>query len=80
MSITLKFRHQQFQEQAASSVCSIFSGQPFSNMQTAYTLEGQQITIPDTLSMWGNSSLALDDTQLLANLQAVQKDNGLTVS
>ena len=80
MSITLKFRHQDFQEQAAASVCSIFSGQPFSDMQTAYTLEGQQTIITEILSMWGNSELQLDDTQLLSNLQAVQRDNELTES
>ncbi|MBQ7219658.1 MAG: DEAD/DEAH box helicase family protein [Synergistaceae bacterium] len=80
MTIRLRFRHQDFQQRAAESVCSIFSGQPFSSMQDTYSLEGEQIVIPEILSMWGNSALALSDDELLANLQAVQKDNALEES
>ena len=80
MTIHLKFRHQDFQRRAAESICRIFSGQPFSTMQNTYTLNGRQTVIPEVLSLWGNAALILSDDELLANLQEVQRDNGLQES
>ncbi|MBQ3653640.1 MAG: DEAD/DEAH box helicase family protein [Synergistaceae bacterium] len=80
MTVKLKFRHQPFQQRAAESVCNIFTGQTFSSSQTPYNLEDRQQVIPEILSLWGNNSLTLSDSQLLANLQAVQRANSLDVS
>ena len=77
----LKFKQQSFQNTAVDSVCRIFNGQP--NKSTSFTIENhsaQGELFNEVFTMWGNHEIELSDSQILANLQSVQKDNGLDVS
>ncbi|MBQ7732802.1 MAG: DEAD/DEAH box helicase family protein [Synergistaceae bacterium] len=82
--IKLKFRKQGFQERAAESICKIFDGQPKPNMPTSSRLENRsaqgEIEFPDAFEMYRNHEIVLSDSQILANLQDVQRANGLEVS
>lgn len=82
MSITLKFRHQDFQDRAANSVCEIFSGQPYKLTADKYEQvnDSQQREISGLLSTWGNHSIELTDADILRNIRSVQNENGLQIS
>ncbi|GAB4266306.1 MAG: hypothetical protein Kow00111_18160 [Thermincola ferriacetica] len=86
----LKFKHQQFQIDAVNAVVDCFAGQP--NTVSKYTLDrGNR---PFTAQMeievftdrysdavgFKNKELMITDQDVLANIQKVQKRNGLNVS
>ncbi|ADG81938.1 Type III site-specific deoxyribonuclease [Thermincola potens JR] len=86
----LKFKHQQFQIDAVNAVVDCFAGQP--NTVSKYTLDrGNR---PFTAQMeieaftdrysdavgFKNKELMITDQDVLANIQKVQKRNGLKVS
>lgn len=72
----LRFKHQKFQEDACNAVCDVFAGQP---SQTRKFLVdqgyGKQTSAFD--SGWGNLEIRLRPQDLLKNLQAVQKQQGI---
>lgn len=75
MALRLRFKHQDFQVRAAESVCGIFSGQERTESQ--FDEEG---TIRGMLTGYGNSGITLNESKILANLQRVQRENGLKES
>ena len=75
MAVRLRFKHQDFQMRAAESVCEIFSGQERTGSQ--FDEEG---TIRGLLTGFGNGNITLSESEILANLQRVQSENGLKVS
>ncbi|MBR0202744.1 MAG: DEAD/DEAH box helicase family protein, partial [Synergistaceae bacterium] len=82
MEVKLKFRQQDFQTRAAESVCEIFNGQP--NMITSFTVENHsrqgEFDFSELFTMWGNHEIELSESQILANLQSVQKANDIDES
>lgn len=75
----LRFKQQQFQADAASAVCDVFTGQP--RAERRFIIE--QGNLPGQLmpqSGWLNAPIELSDSQLLANIQKVQIRNGLKPS
>jgi type III restriction enzyme len=64
--------HQDFQLQAIRSVVDLLAGHPFVEVEMAFALGGGFATIPNQLRF------ADPDATLLANLRAVQAENGLT--
>ena len=75
MAVRLRFKHQDFQMRAAESVCEIFTGQE--RIGSQFDEEG---TIRGLLTGFGNSNITLSESEILANLQRVQSENGLKVS
>lgn len=79
----LKFRHQQFQADAAAAVRDVFAAQPY--LTPTYLLD-QGLNMPAALpgqdSGWNNQPLLpqLTDSRLLENLRQVQLRNGLKPS
>ena len=64
-------------------MCAIFNGQP--NKSASFTIENtspqREIKeLSELFTMWGNHEIELSDSQILANLQSVQHDNGLKES
>lgn len=75
----LKFKHQKFQQDAAAAVCDVFAGQP-KITRNKYIMDigdtrGQE-TIDDGTA-FNNAPLVISDTQILKNLQRVQRANDL---
>lgn len=68
-----QFKHQQFQADAAQSVCDVFSGQ-------SQQSENFSLARDDELPIGANAPIELDDGQLLKNLRGVQKNFGLPQS
>ena len=76
MAIKLKFKHQDFQERAAKSVCDIFEGQSFRTIRYDKHEIGSQKVIDGALTMWGNSELDISEDEILANVRKIQAENG----
>ena len=76
MAIKLKFKHQDFQERAAKSVCDIFAGQSFRTIRYVKEKMGVQGEIDKFSTMWGNSELDISEAEILANVRKIQADNG----
>ena len=76
--IKLKFSHQKFQDDAVNSVCSVFTGQPFRTSRTAgdYTEAGTFLTF----TIQGNSSIEIPDSDIIANIRNIQRENALPLS
>lgn len=81
----LQFKHQPFQAEAAAAVCDVFSGQPMRT--TTYRLDlGNMTNVQTDMDMtdtgFRNHSLVpeLTNQNILKNLQAVQRRNGLKPS
>ncbi|MBR2733423.1 MAG: DEAD/DEAH box helicase family protein, partial [Selenomonadaceae bacterium] len=68
-----QFKHQQFQADAATAVCDVFSGQRRQSMNFSLSRD-------DELAIGSNAPIELNDGQLLANLRGVQRRNGLVPS
>ncbi|MDW7675587.1 MAG: DEAD/DEAH box helicase family protein, partial [Bacillota bacterium] len=82
----LKFKHQQFQADAAAAVCDVFSGQP--NITSTYLIdkgnhkEAEQLSFINNTGFTGfdNKKVLLTDEVVLANLQKVQRKNQIEPS
>jgi type III restriction enzyme len=86
----IKFKHQQFQLDAVKSIVDCFAGQP--NEQSRFTLDKgrrqkpEQMNIDDLASRdyeavgFKNNSIKLVDDEILDNIKAVQRRNGLKLS
>ena len=81
-----KFTIQPYQTEAVDSVVSVFSGQPFHDRFTYR----RDVTIERDVTNWNksdeelfmgfaNNRLALDSTQLLANVNRIQSRNNITL-
>ena len=80
----LRFKHQQFQEDATNAVCDVFSGQP---NQTRKFLVDQGVDASTTAALldtsrsgWANPEIHLRDQDLLKNLRVVQKNSNILPS
>ena len=67
-----RFTHQQFQADAANSICDVFSGQPKPNEF--------RLTRDDEIVIGANADILLTDEDILHNLRGVQSRNGLPIS
>ncbi len=80
----LRFKHQQFQMDAAKAVVDVFKGQR--NRVQTYLIdpgrENMQGTVASDFDMLGtaNAPVELDDRIILENLNAVQRTNGISPS
>ncbi|MEJ8548670.1 type III restriction-modification system endonuclease [Brevibacillus borstelensis] len=86
----IKFKHQQFQLDAVNSIVDIFQGQP--NVSSRFTLDkGRrqksveigdffQATISEPDYGFKNNPIKLIDNEVLNNIQAIQRQNGLKLS
>lgn len=78
MTMKLQFAHQDYQKKAVDAVVKVFDGQPLAKGDFALAVQQGSVAYAGDGSI-GNA-LKLSDEQLLANVQAVQKDNGLEPS
>ncbi len=78
MTMKLQFAHQDYQKRAVDAVVKVFDGQPLAKSDFALTGQNGSVTYAADGSI-GNG-LKLSDEQVLANVQAVQKANGLALS
>lgn len=79
----LKFKNQPFQTAAVSAVVDCFRGQPFHRHGTRYRVdpgkkENSQLNLDD--SGFRNADLELTETELISNIQNVQKRGSLPIS
>lgn len=74
----LQFSHQDFQTKAVQSVVSVFDGQPLTSQE--FGLIGESDGVEYGVDGSIGNSLHLSEEQLLRNVQAVQKANGLAPS
>jgi type III restriction enzyme len=74
----LQFSHQDYQARAVDAVVKVFDGQPLA--KTEFSLAGQNASVAYAGDGSIGNALKLSDEQLLANVQAVQKADGLSVS
>ncbi len=79
----LKFKHQQFQTDAALAVCDVFAGQPYSDhtyiVDPGVSKDGR-FSQTTYVEGFNNRRVELSDAQILANLQKVQRRNQLAPS
>lgn len=76
----LKFKYQQFQQDAVDSVCNVFNGQPYARQR--YIIDpgrnnggssGQQmIASAEEMYGYGNADIVLRDSELLNNINGVR--------
>lgn len=78
MTMQLQFSHQDYQTKAVDAVVKVFDGQPLA--RSDFALAAQQGSVAYAGDGSIGNALKLSDDQLLANLQAVQKANGLPPS
>jgi type III restriction enzyme len=78
MTMKLQFNHQDYQAQAVDAVVKVFDGQPLAKSEFALTGQTTSVSYAGDGSI-GNA-LHVSDAQLLFNVQAVQKSNGLQPS
>lgn len=71
----LKFKHQKFQELAVNAVADLFIGQE-KKTATFSVVQGDRPTLLENQYGVGNAML-IDDSAMLANMQAIQKRNNL---
>jgi type III restriction enzyme len=77
-TMKLQFSHQDYQAKAVDAVVKVFDGQPLAKSEFALARQLASVSYAGDGSI-GNA-LKLSDEQLLANVQGVQKANGLSVS
>ena len=78
MTMKLQFAHQDYQTRAVDAVVKVFDGQPLAKSDFALAAAQGSVAYAGDGSI-GNA-LKLSDEQLLANVQAVQKANGVPPS
>jgi type III restriction enzyme len=75
----LQFRHQQFQADAATAVCDVFAGQPFS--APTYMIDpglGQlSLTQARDFTGFNNSPVAITDDKILEHIRAIQRSGSI---
>ena len=80
--VTLKFKHQKFQEDAARSVVDCFAGQPNQRL-SQYTFDSgrtvDQAALYERIG-YQNSPIRLSKEKVFENIRQVQKMNGLKIS
>ena len=74
----LQFSHQDYQTRAVEAVVKVFDGQPLAKSDFTLMADNGSVTYAADGSI-GNG-LKLSDEQVLANVQAIQKKNGVAVS
>ncbi|MBJ7580484.1 DEAD/DEAH box helicase family protein [Aeromonas veronii] len=74
----LKFKHQEYQTRAVAAVVKVFDGQPLA--RSSFSLAGNASSVAYAADGTIGNALVLSDEQLFANVQQVQKDNGIPVS
>jgi len=87
----IKFKHQQFQQDAVKSIVDVFQGQP--NESSRFTLDKgrrqksveigdlfQQTTGNESEYGFKNNPIKLIDQEVLNNIQSTQRNNGLKMS
>lgn len=77
-AMKLQFTHQEYQAQAVQSAVKIFDGQPLAKGE--FALAGQSASVQYAGDGTIGNALLLSNEQLLANVQQVQKSNGITQS
>lgn len=77
-TMKLQFSHQDYQTRAVDAVVKVFDGQPLAKSE--FALAGQIASVEYAGDGSIGNALKLSDEQLLANVQAVQNANGLSVS
>ena len=77
----LQFKVQQYQTEAVDAVVDVFTGQPYAD-GVKYRIDPGKDAAPTLLDDAGlrNTEIALTPSQLLANVQAVQRERGLPLS
>jgi type III restriction enzyme len=76
----LKFKHQSYQSDAVKAVVECFNGQP-SGQGVRYRMDpGSKKQVEISEVGFRNADIALNDAQLLENIQSVQKRQNLPVS
>ena len=78
MTMKLQFAHQDYQTRAVEAVVKVFDGQPLA--KSDFALAAQQGSVAYASDGSIGNALKLSDEQLLANVRAVQKANGLAPS
>ena len=78
MTMKLQFAHQDYQTRAVEAVVKVFDGQPLA--KSDFALAAQQGSVAYAGDGSIGNALKLSDEQLLANVRAVQKANGLAPS
>jgi type III restriction enzyme len=77
-TMKLQFSHQDYQAKAVDAVVRVFDGQPLA--KTEFSLAGQNASVAYAGDGSIGNALKLSDEQILANVQAVQKASGISVS
>jgi type III restriction enzyme len=77
-TMKLQFSHQDYQAKAVNAVVKVFDGQPLAKGE--FSLAGQTASVAYAHDGSIGNSRTLAEEQLLANVQAVQKANGVPVS
>ncbi len=77
-TMKLQFSHQAYQTRAVDAVVKVFDGQPLA--QSDFALAAQQGSVDYAGDGSIGNALKLSDEQVLANVQTVQKANGVPVS
>lgn len=78
MTMKLQFAHQDYQTRAVQAVVKVFDGQPLAKGE--FALAGQAASVAYASDGSIGNALTLSEDQLLLNVQAVQKANGLALS
>jgi type III restriction enzyme len=71
----LKFKHQQFQADAASAVCDVFAGQPFHTPTYMIDPGRGQVSLDAARKFTGfnNAPVAITDDKVLEHIRAIQR-------
>lgn len=77
-TMKLQFSHQSYQARAVEAVVQVFDGQPLA--KSDFSLAGQAASVEYANDGSIGNALKLSDEALLANVQKVQKANGVAVS
>ena len=77
-TMKLQFSHQAYQTRAVAAVVQVFDGQPLA--KSDFSLAGQAASVEYANDGTIGNALKLSDEALLANVQKVQKANGVAVS
>ncbi|EOV8885475.1 restriction endonuclease, partial [Listeria innocua] len=74
----LQYKNQQFQLDAVEAITSIFEGQPRqTNMSYMMDIGKEKNITLDIVNGFKNADISLSDSDLLKNIQATQKKNGI---
>ncbi len=76
----LKFKVQPYQSLAVCDIVECFAGQPLSSSEPHFINPGKPTEVFVSEEGLRNASLALSESQILKNIQGIQRRQGLTVS